>query len=377
MDKHSDILIIGGGFFGLYIGLYLSGHFRQVTICEKEADAMQRASYVNQARVHQGYHYPRSILTALRSKENFPKFVHDFNACIDRSFTKLYAIPHTFSKVSATQFQLFMSRIKAPIAPAPAALKKLFDAELIEDVFLVEEFAFDSAKLKKLMLNKIAEAKNISLKLNAKVTTVNPLQSGALEATIQTPDGEHSVLSHHVFNCTYSQLNFVPHNAGLPIIPLKHELTEMALVEVPDSIKSIGITVMCGPFFSIMPFPPRNLHTLSHVRYTPHHYWHDNPEHYMDAHAYFDSIPKQTNYSYMIRDAQRYVPLLKECAYVDSLWEVKTVLPLSEVDDSRPILFRKDAGLKNFHSLMGGKIDNVYDVTDEITIMLSGENDKG
>lgn len=79
----------------------------------------------------------------------------------------------------------------------------------------------------------------------------------------------------------------------------------------------------------------------------------------------------------MIRDAQRYVPLLKECAYVDSLWEVKTVLPLSEVDDSRPILFRKDAGLKNFHSLMGGKIDNVYDVTDEITIMLSGENDKG
>ena len=30
-----------------------------------DADLMQRASYANQARVHNGYHYPRSLLTAL------------------------------------------------------------------------------------------------------------------------------------------------------------------------------------------------------------------------------------------------------------------------------------------------------------------------
>jgi hypothetical protein len=49
----------------------------------------------------------------------------------------------------------------------------------------------------------------------------------------------------------------------------------MALVEVPEPVRGLGITVMCGPFFSVMPFPPRGLHTLSHVRYTPHEAWSD------------------------------------------------------------------------------------------------------
>ena len=61
-------------------------------------------------------------------------------------------------------------------------------------------------------------------------------------------------------------------------------------------------------------------------------------------------------------DGQRYIPLLSKCKYQDSIWEVKTVLPRSESDDSRPILFRAHHGLKGFHSVMGGKIDNVYDV---------------
>ena len=30
---------------------------------------------------------------------------------------------------------------------------------------------------------------------------------------------------------------------------------------------------MCGPFFSLMPFPAAGLQTLSHVRYTPHFAW--------------------------------------------------------------------------------------------------------
>ena len=68
----------------------------------------------------------------------------------------------------------------------------------------------------------------------------------------------------------------------------------------------------------------------------------------------------------MVRDAARYLPALADCRYRDSLWEVKTVLPRSEVDDSRPILFRPDHGIPNYHVVMGGKIDNVYDVADEL-----------
>ena len=57
----------------------------------------------------------------------------------------------------------------------------------------------------------------------------------------------------------------------------------------------------------------------------------------------------------------RYIPILNDCIYRKSLWEVKTVLPRSEVNDSRPILCKFNYGLKGFHCVMGGKIDNAYD----------------
>ncbi len=66
----------------------------------------------------------------------------------------------------------------------------------------------------------------------------------------------------------------------------------------------------------------------------------------------------------MSKDAARYLPLVEECQYRESLWEVKTVLPRSEVDDSRPILLKRDYELPNFTCVMGSKIDNVYDVLD-------------
>ena len=64
----------------------------------------------------------------------------------------------------------------------------------------------------------------------------------------------------------------------------------------------------------------------------------------------------------MLKDAQRYLPLLQKSRYVESLWEVKTLLPLSEVDDSRPILCRLHHGFQNFHCIAGAKVDNFYDV---------------
>ncbi len=150
------------------------------------------------------------------------------------------------------------------------------------------------------------------------------------------------------------------------MVPLKHELTELALVEVPEPLRDVGVTVMCGPFFSFMPFPPRGVHTVSHVRYTPHEAWQDGPVDARDAHAYFERAPKRSSYPEMIRDVRRYVPALGEARYVDSLWEVKTVLPGSEADDSRPILFRRHHGLPGLHCILGAKVDNVYDACAEV-----------
>jgi len=361
------VLIVGGGFYGLYLAEFLAARLPRVLLCERAADLMGRASYANQARVHNGYHYPRSVLTALRSRVNFPRFVEEFRPAIDVSFEKLYAVARRTSKVTAEQFAESMRRIGAPIEPAAEDVRRLFDSDTVEEVFRTVEYAFDAAELKRLMAERVRRA-GVEVRLTTTVERVRPLPGGTVGVRLNEHGTETEATAGMVFCCAYGQTNTVAAASGLPVIPLKHELAELALVEVPPALKGLGVTVMDGPFFSCMPFPPRRLHTLSHVRYTPHGHWYDGlpGEPHVRAYDVFDLAQKRTAFPHMVRDAARYLPAVAGCEYRGSLWEVKTVLPRSESDDSRPILFRPDHGVPNYHVVMGGKIDNVYDVADEI-----------
>lgn len=368
MNKLKQIIIIGGGYFGLYIAYYLGEKHYKVDLFEKSSELMSRASYNNQARIHNGYHYPRSVLTALRSRQSFPRFIKDFPSCVCNDFDKYYMVGKYLSKVTAYQFEKFCKRIGAYLEPAPSKIVNLTDPHYIEACFCAKEFAFDSTKLRDEILSRI-NTSYVTIHTNCEVTQI--------KASSSTEELAVSVLNHknnetelysasNVFNCTYANLNHVLHNSSLELIPLKHEMTEMALVDVPDEIKHLGITVMCGPFFSVMPFPSvtlkgHYLHSFSHVRYTPHYEWYSNTDNYIDAEQKFSEDEKHSAWKIMQRDAARYIPCLNECTYRKSLWEVKTVLPRSEVNDSRPILCKFNYGLRGFHCVMGGKIDNAYD----------------
>lgn len=364
----SNIIVIGGGFFGMYLAEHFAKNGHVVQLIEKEQTFMTRASFNNQARVHNGYHYPRSILTALRSRIAFPRFVNEFRDCVDAEFDKYYMIGKPLGKVSAQQFQKFCDRIGAPCEPAPNKIQKLTNPNLIEATFSVTEYAFDAIKLKNIMADRLSAA-NVKCHMGCVVEKVKKTEKG-LQVTLKNLQSlsEDIIDADHVFNCTYSHINSILNNSGIEIIPLKHEMTEMCLVTVPDELKNAGITIMCGPFFSVMPFPSAGLHSFSHVRYTPHYEWQDNPEQtYIDGHEKFDRATRITAWKYMQKDAIRYLPILSECLYDRSLWEVKTILPRSESDDSRPILFRANHGIQGFHCVMGGKIDNVYDAVEAIS----------
>jgi glycine/D-amino acid oxidase-like deaminating enzyme len=60
------------------IALYLSRSYPRVVVLEEGDCLLRRASYNNQARAHNGYHYPRNSRTAHRSRVNFPRFVTEF-----------------------------------------------------------------------------------------------------------------------------------------------------------------------------------------------------------------------------------------------------------------------------------------------------------
>ena len=364
-------VVIGGGIFGCTLALHLRNRHDRVLILEREHDILQRASYANQARVHNGYHYPRSLLTALRSRINAPRFLDDYQDCVDPTFVKVYAIGRSFSKVNAAQFKSFCGRIGARLERPPDGIRRMFDANLVEDVFVTREAAFDAVKLAAKLRVALLQ-QGIELAVNSVATQVSGGSGETVRVHMRRDQEERSVTAAAVFNCTYSGLNAILAASALPRIPLRHEFTELALVEVPPALRRVGITIMDGPFWSLMPFPARGLHTLSHVRYTPHYRWEDRPDRpYESVDQQWRQFPRRSKYAHMINDARRFVGAMRDCRYVESLWEVKTVLPSSDADDSRPILFRRDGTLAHFTSVLGAKIDNIYDVLAEMDAPVS------
>ncbi len=352
--KKFDIVIIGGGFYGCMLALYFKTKVNKVAIIEKEKDLLMRASYNNQARVHNGYHYPRSFLTALRSHYNYGRFIKDFNQSINNNFQKIYAIASNLSKTTAWQFVKFCQKIGSPIEEAPTEIKKLFNSTLIDGVFKVEELVFDALKLRKILKEKLKKA-GVKLIFNEEVEKIKGKDGSAILAYFKSGK---VIFGKQIFNCSYSQINQILKNSNLPLLPFKYEWTEMPLIKIPEKFKDLAITILDGPFFSIMPFPPQKLHTIHHVRYTPHLAWNDNTR--------APKLSHKSKFMYMIKDVQRFIPSFSGSQYASSIFEVKTVLEEAEDSDKRPILYRQNYGIDNFHIVMGGKIDNIYDCLAEV-----------
>lgn len=361
-----DAVIIGGGFYGAAIAIYLAKQrgLKRIVIVEREEELLTRASYNNQARVHNGYHYPRSFTTAYRSRVNLPKFVRDWPEAVTKDFTKLYAIARRNSKVTAKQFVRFSKEIGAKIELADSNTHALFNPNLIEKAFLVEEYAFDSTKLASWAKAELAVC-GVDIMFNTSVTKILQGVENTLTINLTSNEGKtESITCRHLFNCTYSGLNQFTGDFPGTQTTLKHEITEMALMKMPSILQNVGVTVMDGPFFSFMPFPARGMHTLSHVRYTPHLHWGDK----LGENPYkkLDNYQKISRVDRMVRDVGRYVPAILDAKYKDSLFEIKTVLVKNETDDGRPILFEKHAELIGAYSVLGGKIDNIYDVLERL-----------
>lgn len=360
LSTQYDYVVIGGGFYGCCLALYLRSVSDKVLLVEASDALMTRASRVNQARVHTGFHYPRSAVTAVKSKLLHRKFLEDFPEAIVDEFQMLYAIARRRSKVTAKKFYRMFSEMDAPIDVAQPNDRALFDGDMVEEVFACFEAAFDYSVLADQMAERL-EAAGISLRLS---TSVESIEAARSSVTAGLSDGSE-ITARYAFNITYAQINNMLEKAQLPKARLKYEVAELALIEPPEELKSRGITVMDGPFFSAMPYPSAGLYSLTHVRYTPHESWSDEGA-IPDPYRHFAGRQYETRYAFMRRDAQRYLPCLEDATYQRSIYDVKTVLVKNEQDDGRPILYHQAPQGSRIISILGGKIDNIYDLFEAV-----------
>lgn len=359
-----DAVIVGAGFYGMSIARFLAGEgrMRKVLVLEREDAPMRRASLHNQARLHHGYHYPRSLTTANASRRNMVRFMRDFPEAVSENVRAVYAIASRHSRVTARQFELFGARIGLPLRPDLPEDMALFDPAMVERVYRVVEPVFDAVRLAERMSVALAAA-SVEVRYGAEVTGFKPdTSSGGPAIRVGIRDRE-PIRTRYAFNCTYSALPALAgHDTEDPLPGLVHEFAELALVSLPGAWSELAITVMDGPFFSLTPLPGSERHILSHVTYTPHLR--------IAGRLGFDAtlpmpVPREglrTRFPYMIRDAARYVPALAEARYEDSWYEWKTILPENDLDDGRPILFHHSGSIPGLYAVLGGKMDNVYDV---------------
>lgn len=350
-----DAVVVGGGFYGCCLALYLRSVAARVALVESGEELMRRASRVNQARVHAGFHYPRSFRTAMRSSALQQRFIRDFEYAILTDFDMLYAIASVRSKVTPMRFSRMFQAIGADFQRAPPRLRNLFDPDLVEEVFLCREFAFDWSKLRDDLLKRL-DANGVTLFMG---TTVQKIEGGGEKAVVHT-DEAGPLTAESVFNVTYANVNAIPLASKLPAVPVKHELAEVALIEPPEELAGLAVTLMDGPFFSVMPFPAEGLYSLTHVRYTPHFSWVDSGQTQRIA----DALPKETRYRYMLQDASRFLRCLEAGRYSHSYFDVKTVLTKNEENDGRPILLHRYRDAPRVFSILGAKVDNIYDLFD-------------
>jgi glycine/D-amino acid oxidase-like deaminating enzyme len=250
---HYDAIIVGGGIYGCFIALRLAQRGR-VLLIEREPDLLARASYHNQARVHGGYRYPRSLLTALRSRVNAPRFLRHFETAICADFEHYYAVSRRRSNVTAHQFAQFCRRIGADIAPAPTAVQRLFSADLIETVLRVKEYVFDADKLRHCLRAQLAD-EGVEVRTQQEALRIGSDAKGRLLLHIRDVSsgamGEARCTA--IYNCTYSRLNALLARSGLDTLRLTHEATEMALVDCPPACRGDALPSCAGHSFRCCP----------------------------------------------------------------------------------------------------------------------------
>lgn len=372
MEKY-DKIIIGAGLYGLYSALFCAKRGQHVIVLECDPTPFRRATYINQARVHQGYHYPRSISTAMKSAGYFERFNKDYAFCVNKQFDQIYATSSQYSWSDGKQFKAFCKAANIPCEELNPG--NYFKEGMCDGVFRTREYTYDAMILKDYLLEELKKfSGHVEIKYGVNIIGIEKLQ----DAYVINTETKERYKSGFVLNATYAGTNQILDMVGFEKFGIKYELCEIILCDVNDKLKNIGFTVMDGPFFSIMPFGKTGFHSLTSVTFTPHTTSYDavpifecqersggycSTLHLGNCN---DCLAKPvTAFPYMANLARKYMLDDYGFEYRSSLFSMKPILMSSEIDDSRPTVIRKYSEKPTFVGVLSGKINTVYDL-DEV-----------
>jgi len=223
------IVVIGAGIFGVTTALSLSKKY-DVTLVDSNDEIMGNASKCNHNRLHFGYHYPRSYKTAKQSLDGYELFKNEYKDCILENFPNYYLVNNS-GKVNSDEYKNFCDSLNLKFTNQLPNIDMNF--ENIELSILTEEPIYDFESVKEKLTEKLNKS-NINVIFNKTIKTKDDL------------DGYDIII-----NMTYSNINVI--NSIFGISPFKLKLQDVIIPIFKCDINKIGLTIMDGPFCSILP----------------------------------------------------------------------------------------------------------------------------
>jgi hypothetical protein len=257
MKDKKKIFIIGAGIFGCTIYIKLKKLF-DCTIIEQSNDILNGASTNNLNRVHMGYHYPRDDQTAKQSYMGKKSFCKLYKRSIINKFPNYYLVANE-SKVNYINYINFLKRNK---------LKKkeininnfTLKTKNIEGIIKVNEPIYDWQIIKKEIKNKV-NIKKSKIYFNTKVIKIEKIKKG-----YKIFSNNKIFYADVVIDSSYWSTNSIYNHKNYK--KFKYQLTCIFQIKLCN-FKKIGIAVMDGPFFSLLPNGKlKNNHLLYDVNYS-------------------------------------------------------------------------------------------------------------
>lgn len=240
------IAIIGAGWFGCHIASELIKEGYKIKIFEKANDIFLGASGFNQNRLHLGFHYPRSFLTREQSKKGFKFFKKNYPTFSKKIQKNMYAI--SLNRENILDFETYLQILKSSNLRFKKLKLNSSKVKNISGLIKCEEEFIDTNIAKKFFTKKF---KNI-LHSNKEVKQIKKLNN-----KVQI-FGENF---DYVVNCSWQQFNPVKR------WKLKFELC-FSLLYKSKSAKSMALTIMDGPFYTLYPWSKKifNLYSVKYSR---------------------------------------------------------------------------------------------------------------
>lgn len=334
--------IIGGGFYGCHIAATAKSLGIDVTLFESGSRLLDLASGNNQFRLHQGFHYARSFVTRIQSRDGFHRFKERYPTFSKPIARNLYGVVDDESYLDFRTYRGIMSSSGLDFSDEESAAQELHH---VEGIISTHEEVLQTREMRHYFSDLLSK----EIQLGTHVDIKDPEVHRDFDWIVDCTWGHSAPASGYYYE---------------PTLLLYYECIDPALADW-------SLTLVDGPFWSMYQTENPGMFTLSSVPHTPLGEY-SLPEDALRRLASLTAAELMDRRGLFEHQASRHYPSLKDrFKFADYQLSVKTK-PIGRADH-RHCEVRK-AG--NVIQVLSGKIDSVFYASSRVfELMEQGRND--